>query len=79
MTTEIKKLDDCTELQKKFVQALKSPDIVEVPRRERWRWAATAAGYSENTTVTEITAPIRHLIKDVAEQIIAEASIAAAW
>lgn len=43
------------------------------------RWAATVAGYSENTTISEIMAPLRHLIKDVVEQGFIEASIHAMW
>ena len=79
MAQEIAKLEDCTDKQRAFVQALKAHSIVGIPAKDRFRWAATSAGYSENTSVSEILGPLRHLIKDIAEQMLSEASIYAAW
>lgn len=79
MANEIAKLEDCTDKQRGFIQALKSPDIVNVASKDRFRWAADAGGYSPTTSLTEILSPLRHLIKDIAEQMLSEASIYAAW
>ena len=76
---EITKISDCTDQQRKFIHALCSPDIVEVPRRERFKWAAKHAGYSETTPISQIVSPIQHLIVDATERVLAFASIEAVW
>lgn len=75
----IKSRADCTDLQKKFLTALESPECARQPRDERWRWAATQAGYSSDTSISDIIAPMAHLVKEVAESILLRASVEAAW
>jgi hypothetical protein len=76
---EIKTLSDCTDQQKKFIQALCSHEIVEVPRRNRFRWAADIAGYSKETAISSVLGPIQHLIVQATEKVLMEASLEAAW
>ncbi len=68
-----------TEQQQAFLDALKDPEIVTVPAKQRLRWAATKAGYSEKTTIADITKPLHKQIVDVAERILMNASVDAAW
>jgi len=79
MATEIKTIDDCTEMQRKFIAALTSQEISEQPKKSRWRWAARQAGYSESLPISQILKPIQHLLKDVAQLILDRASIEASW
>lgn len=76
---EIKSRNDCTDKQKLFLTALESPECAEQPRKERWRWCATQAGYPNNSSISDIIAPIKHLIKEVSENILTRASVEAAW
>lgn len=75
----IKTLNDCTDLQKKFIAAITSEEIHEVDKKKRWRWAAQQAGYADNVPISNILKPIRHLLKDVAQLILDRASIEASW
>ena len=78
--TAIKKLDDCTDLQKKFIAALVSEEAMEIPRKGRMRWCATQAGYPENASLASIVAPLKDIVKEcVTEAILVRASINAAW
>ena len=79
MGKEIAKLAECTDKQRAFIQALKSPEIVNIASKDRFRWAADKAEYSNTTSISEIMAPLRHLVKDIAEQMLSDASIYAAW
>lgn len=76
---EIKTLSDCTESQRNFIGALCSFEITEVPRKDRYRWAATQAGYSPTTPISQILGPIQHLVIEATQRLLAEASIEAAW
>lgn len=76
---EIKTRNDCTAKQKLFLTALESPECAEQPRKERWRWCATQAGYANNVSISDVIAPIKHLIKEVSENILTRASVEAAW
>lgn len=76
---EIKTLSDCTEPQKKFIGALCSFEITEIPRKERYRWAARQAGYEDTTAISQILGPIQHLVISATQRILAEASVEAAW
>jgi len=51
MTTALAKLN---EQQNEFLKALQNDALVEVPKRERLRWCARAAGYSDKTTIADI-------------------------
>lgn len=76
----IKSRADCTEKQKMFLTALESPECAEVtPRSNRWRWAATEAGYDPKVSISDIIAPISHLVKEVADNILQRAAVEAAW
>ena len=75
----IKTRADCTDAQKKFLLALESPEAMEQPRSERWRWCAEQAGYKKDVAISTIIAPIQHLIKEVTEAILLRASVEAAW
>lgn len=76
---ENKKLSECTDQQKKFLAALTSPEILDIPPKSRWRWAAQQAGYSDNITIATIIRPIQHLIADQAELVLARSSMEASW
>lgn len=76
LSKEVAKISD---QQQTFLDALKDPDIYQVPARQRYRWAATKAGYSENTPISSITKPLQKQIIEVAERMLMEASISAAW
>jgi len=79
-STAIKTIDDCTDMQKKFIYAITSDEIREIKDlRKRWRWAADQAGYEKNTPISTILRPIQHLLKDVAQLILDRASIEASW
>ncbi len=67
-----------TEKQEKFLDALRSEEVIYVPPGERFRWCATRAGYSETTPLSQIMSPLSKDITDVAEKILADASINAA-
>ena len=77
--TKIKALSDCTDSQKNFIAALTSHEILSVPRAKRWRWAALQAGYSENTAISLIIGPIKHLLEEVAKLNLSRAAIEATW
>lgn len=80
MSRLLKSRNDCDEKQLKFLIALESPEAAEVfPRKARWRWAATQAGYDDSVSIASITAPLQNLIKEVAEAILQRAAVEAAW
>lgn len=68
-----------TNKQQAFLDALRLPEIMDVPVRQRFRWAATQAGYSDKTSMTLITKGITNEITAVAERILMEASVEAAF
>ena len=79
MTSKELTYNDCTANQKAFIEWLTSPEIADVPKKERYRWAADKAGYGKNTPIAQITKPLRHLIVEAAEGVLLEASVEAAW
>ena len=68
-----------SEQQQKFLDALRDPNIYAVPARNRYRWAADIAGYSNTTSIASIVRPLQDKIIELAEKMIAEASLSAAW
>lgn len=78
MSKELTKAD-CTEQQKKFLEALHDEEVLKAPARSRFRVCATIAGYGENTPIAVIIRPILHLIKEEAEMILTRAALSAAW
>lgn len=75
----VKTRAECDEQQKLFLTALESQDAALQPRDKRWRWCAQQAGYPDNKAISDIITPIKHLIKEVAENILIRASVEAAW
>lgn len=73
-----KTLAECTEQEKKFLAALGSIEILEVSKKERYKWAAEQAGFETTESLSSIMAPIQHLIKDVVEMILVRSSLDAA-
>jgi hypothetical protein len=61
------------------MDALTGPEITEQPKKDRYRWAATQAGYAHTTSIASIIKPLRHLIVQAAESVLAEATVEAAW
>ena len=75
----IKTRADANAKQKLFLTALESYECSKLPRADRWRWCAQQAGYPDNVPISDILAPIQHLIKEVSESILIRASVEAAW
>jgi hypothetical protein len=79
LAVPIKTIQDCTDKQKLFLQYLASVEVMDQPVKLRWRWAMTQAGYSEDTAVSSVVQPLQHLMKEVAEQILARGVVEATW
>ena len=71
-------LTDCTDKQRKFLEALQDEKLQTVEAHKRFRHCAREAGYSDATNLQEIMRPIRHLVIEAAEAILMDASISAA-
>ena len=75
----IKKISDCTELQKKCISALASDEARKIKgTNARWRWSMTQAGYSEETAVVSVQIALQPVMGEIAELIMARASVDAA-